>query len=97
MLQVKAEPSFGPKYSNTKTKELSNFSIIGTSQKNVDLKKIITGQPLFSIDYQVPGMLIAMIVHPPAFGMRFKSLDASSVKSMPVIKDTFNLKMMKRK
>ena len=80
--------------SNTKTKELSNFSIIGTSQKNVDLKKIITGQPLFSIDYQVPGMLIAMIVHPPAFGMRFKSLDASSVKSMPGIKDAFHFNMM---
>lgn len=77
-----------------KPKEISQFKIIGSSKKNVDLKKIITGKPLFGIDHKVPGMLHAMIVHPPAFGMRFKSMDTSSIKSMPGIKDVFQFNIM---
>jgi isoquinoline 1-oxidoreductase beta subunit len=77
-----------------KLKEISNFTIIGKSKKNVDLPQILTGKPLFGIDHKVEGMLYAAIVHPPAFGKRFKSMDASSVKSMPGIKDVFHFKIM---
>ena len=48
-------------------KEVKDFRIIGHSKKNVDAPDIVTGQPLFSLDYQKEGMLIAMIVHPPRF------------------------------
>jgi hypothetical protein len=37
-------------------------------------------------------MLIAMIVHPPAFGMKLKSFDADVAKKMPGIKDVFSYK-----
>lgn len=70
-------------------KQLSNFTIIGTSKKNVDTQKIITGKPLFGLDHIQEGMLTAMIVHPPAFGLTVKDFDASSVKNMPGIKDVF--------
>lgn len=76
-------------------KEIKDFTIIGTSRKNVDAKKIVTGQPLFALDHKTEGMLVAMIVHPPAFGMRLKSFDAESVKSMPGIKDIFSFKVHK--
>ncbi|MDF0716377.1 molybdopterin-dependent oxidoreductase [Muricauda sp. 334s03] len=71
-------------------KDNGNFSIIGTDKKNVDGPKIVTGQPLFGLDVYKEGMLTAMIVHPPAFGMKFKSMNAESVKSMPGIKDVFH-------
>ncbi|GGM89977.1 hypothetical protein GCM10010967_23580 [Dyadobacter beijingensis] len=51
-------------------KNVKDFKIIGHSQKNVELGNIIKGAPLFGIDQSAPGMLIAMIVHPPAFGMK---------------------------
>ncbi len=70
-------------------KETKDFNIIGTSRKNVEGKNIMTGKPMFSIDHFQEGMLIAMIVHPPAFGLRVKSADTESVKSMPGIKDVF--------
>jgi isoquinoline 1-oxidoreductase beta subunit len=73
-------------------KEKKNFKIIGTSRKNVDGLKIVTGKPLFGLDYQVDGMLIAMIEHPPAFGMQLKSYDDTSAKAMPGIKDVFTIK-----
>ena len=74
-------------------KEISEFSIIGTSRKNVDGKKIVTGQPLFGIDVQREGMLIASLAHPPAFGMKLKSFDAAAAKQMPGIRDVFSIKL----
>ena len=73
-------------------KDIKDFTIIGTSRKNVDGQKIVTGKPLFGLDYKTEGMLIAMIEHPPAFGMKLKSFDATEAKAMPGIKDVFAIK-----
>ena len=78
-----------------KLKEISDFKIIGHSHKNVDGKAIVTGQPMFGLDYKVDGMKIAMLVHPPAFGMTLKSMDAASVKSMSGITDVVSIKSYK--
>lgn len=77
-------------------KEAKDFKIIGHSKKNVDGLKIVTGQPMFGLDYHKEGMLMAMIVHPPAFGMQFKSIrNLDDVKAMPGIKDVFSIKTYK--
>ena len=39
-------------------------------------------------------MLIAMIVHPPAFGMKLKSIDDAAARTMPGIKDVFPIKVL---
>ena len=70
-------------------KDPKDFKIIGTPTKNVDGKKIVTGEPLFGLDTKKEGMLIAMIEHPPAFGMTLKSFDATEAKAMPGIKSVF--------
>ena len=70
-------------------KDAADFSIIGTSRKNVDAEKIVTGQPLYGIDTDREGMLIAMIAHAPAFGMHLKSMDDSAARAMPGIVDIF--------
>ena len=75
-------------------KEISDFKLIGTSRKNVDGKKIVTGQPLFGSDIQKEGMLIAMIAHPPAFGMQLKSVDDRAARALPGIKDVFPVKVL---
>lgn len=74
-------------------KELKDFNIIRHSKKNVECAKIVSGKPLFSMDYRKEGMLIAMVEHPPAFGMKFKSLiNADEVKAMTGIRDVFAVK-----
>lgn len=75
-------------------KKVRDFKIIGNSKKNVEGLNIVTGKPLFTLDYKQPGMLIAMIVHPPAFGLKIKSVDDSVVKSMPGIKNVFTIKTL---
>lgn len=73
-------------------KDISDFKIIGSSRKNVDGTKIVTGQPLYGLDYSTDNMLIAMLVHPPAFGMQLKSIDESDAANMPGIKKVFTMK-----
>lgn len=76
-----------------KLKDPKDFTVVRNSKKNVEGQKIVSGKPLFGLDYRVDGMLIAMIQHPPAFGMRMKSFDASETLKMPGIKDVFTLKL----
>jgi isoquinoline 1-oxidoreductase subunit beta len=70
-------------------KDIKDFKLIGTSVKNVDGKKIITGKPLFGLDFKREGMQIAMIQHPPAFGMKLKDFNEEEIKTMPGVKDAF--------
>ena len=70
-----------------------DFTIVRKPTKNVEASKIVSGKPLFGLDYHVDGMLIAMIQHPPAFGMKLKSFDAVQALKMPGIKDIFSLKL----
>ncbi|MCB0720634.1 MAG: xanthine dehydrogenase family protein molybdopterin-binding subunit [Bacteroidetes bacterium] len=77
--------------SDVPLKNPKDFTIIGTSRKNVDAKKIVTGEPLYGLDFKRDGMRIAMIEHAPAFGMRLKSLDAKAALAMPGIHDVFTI------
>ncbi len=72
-------------------KSPKDFKIVRNSQKNVDGLSIVTGKPMFGLDYRKEGMLIAMIQHPPAFGLKLKSFDAARARKMPGIKDVFSI------
>jgi len=76
-------------------KKNSEFSLIGTPQKNVEGKKIVSGKSLFTLDYKQEGMLIAMAIRPPAFGLKLKSFDAAEALKMPGIKNVFDIQVYK--
>jgi len=76
-------------------KEVKEFRIVGTSRKNVDGHKIVTGQSLFGSDLHREGMLIAMIVHPPAFGLKLKSVDDAAARAMAGIRDVFPIQSLR--
>jgi isoquinoline 1-oxidoreductase subunit beta len=76
-----------------KLKEVNKFGVVKNSKKNVAGLKIVTGKPLFGMDYMQEGMLIAMVEHPPAFGMKLKLVDVAETLKMPGIKDAFSLKL----
>jgi isoquinoline 1-oxidoreductase subunit beta len=78
---------------DVKLKDVKSFNLVRTSRKNVEGLKIVTGKPLFALDYTPEGTLIAMIEHPPAFGKKLKSFDASETLKMPGIKDVFTIKL----
>lgn len=77
---------------NPPLKAAKDFKLIGKPVKNVDNKDIITGKPLFGLDFYREGMLYAMVQRPKAFGMKIKSVDASAAKDMPGIVDVVTFK-----
>lgn len=77
---------------DVKLKDKKDFKLIGKSIKGVDNKEILTGKPLFGIDFRREGMLYAMLQRPPAFGTKLKSVDAAAAKAMPGIVDVVTFK-----
>jgi isoquinoline 1-oxidoreductase subunit beta len=75
-----------------KLKDIKDFKLIGTPVRNVDNHEMVTGKPLYGIDFHRDGMLIAMVQHPTAFGMKIKSVDSDAVKAMPGIIDVVTFK-----
>ncbi|GAB3969806.1 xanthine dehydrogenase family protein molybdopterin-binding subunit [Spirosoma terrae] len=71
---------------DVKLKEIKDFKLIGSTVKNVDNPKIITGKSLFGLDVYREGMLFAMIQR-PAFGYKLKSVDAKAAKAISGIVD----------
>ena len=72
-----------------KLKDTKDFKLIGTSQRNVDGKKIVTGVPQYGIDFQRDGMKTAVLKHAPAFGMKLKSFNIEEIKALPGVDDAF--------
>ena len=78
--------------SDVRLKDRKDFKLIGTAVRNVDNADIITGKPLFGIDFYREGMLFAMIQRPVSFGMKLKSVDTSAAKAQPGIVDVVTFK-----
>jgi len=71
---------------NVKLKDPKDFKIIGKSVVNVDIEKLVTGKPLFGLDYKEEGMVYSCVLRPPAFGQTLISFDSSeSIKINGVI------------
>ena len=77
---------------NVKLKDRKDFKLIGTAVRNVENKNILTGKPLFGLDFYREGMLFAVIQRPPAFGTKISSVDAAAAKAMPGIVDVVQFK-----
>ncbi|MDX1328974.1 MAG: molybdopterin cofactor-binding domain-containing protein, partial [Arenibacter sp.] len=76
---------------NVTLKDYKDFKIIGTDAPNVDLDAIITGKPLFGLDYKVDGMVYAAVLRPPAFGQQLESFDDTSARAMPGVIDIIRI------
>nr|WP_315468272.1 xanthine dehydrogenase family protein molybdopterin-binding subunit [uncultured Undibacterium sp.] len=65
-----------------KLKDPKTFKIIGKQVGRLDAKDKSTGQQQFGIDVHLPGMLTAVIAHPPVFGAKLRSFDDTAAKQI---------------
>ena len=63
--------------SSVALKDPSEFEIIGTPQRGIDVERKVTGKLGYGMDTKVPGALTAVVAHPPSFGATVKEIDAS--------------------
>lgn len=72
-------------------KDPSEYTLIGTDVGNVDIDKIITGKPLFGLDYKAEGMVYATVLRPPAFGQELESYDQTAAKAVSGVIDVIKI------
>ena len=61
-----------------KLKDPKDFMFIGKHAPRTDSTEKANGKALFSQDVKLPDMLTAVVAHPPRFGAKVKSFDAST-------------------
>jgi len=78
-----------PVPTNPALKDAGRFTFIGKdrSTPRVDSASKCDGTALYTVDVKLPGLLVAVIAWPPAFGAKLVSFDASASKGVTGVTD----------
>ncbi|WP_296746208.1 molybdopterin cofactor-binding domain-containing protein [Mesorhizobium sp.] len=80
-----------PDPKSLKLKARADYRLIGKRYRGVDDPKVVSGQPLFGIDVQRPGMVYATYTKCPAAGGKVRSFNADEIKAQRGVLDAFAL------
>ena len=81
-LQPPAEPTL---------KDPRDFKLIGKHVPRLDSVAKTNGTAIYTIDLTRPGMLTAVVAHPPKFGATVASFDASKARAVPGVVDVVQI------
>lgn len=72
-------------------KDPANFTLIGTHLPRLDSAGKTDGSTTFTIDVERPGMLMALVEHPPKFGATVASFDSEAALAVPGVTDVVEI------
>ena len=76
-----------PVPAEVKLKDPKDFVYIGKRVPRTDSRAKSAGAATYTQDVKLPGMLTALVAHPPRFGGKVKSFDASRTKAVKGVMD----------
>jgi isoquinoline 1-oxidoreductase beta subunit len=88
-LASKAATVTPPDLKSVRLKDPKDYRIIGTNVRGVDVPSIVTGKPVFSIDFTLPGMQYAVFQKAPVFGAKVASANLDEIRKMPGVRHAF--------
>lgn len=75
-----------------KLKDRSQHKHIGTKNFTLlDGPDIVTGKAIFGSDVKLPGLLVAVVLHPPVAGGEIKHFDASAALKVPGVRQVIEI------
>ncbi|MDR6626701.1 xanthine dehydrogenase family protein molybdopterin-binding subunit [Caulobacter segnis] len=81
-----------PPPADVKLKDPKTFTLIGTDRvRRKDSRAKSDGTARYTQDVRLPNMLTAMVAHPPRFGAKVKSFDATEAKKVAGVVDVFEV------
>ena len=77
---------------DVKLKDPKQFSLIGKEGVHrIDSVAKTNGQAIYTIDVKLPGLLTAVVAHPPAFAAKLQSFDATAAKKIAGVTDVVQI------
>lgn len=70
---------------DVKFKDPKQYVFIGKKFPRTDSVAKTNGSAIYTQDLKLPGMLTAVVLHPPRFGAKVKTFDASRAKAIPSV------------
>jgi isoquinoline 1-oxidoreductase beta subunit len=67
-------------------KDPKDFRIIGKPTPRLDTAPKVTGRQTFGIDFDMPGLLVALVARPPTWGAKISRLDDAQALAMPGVR-----------
>ncbi len=75
-----------PVPSNPKVKDPKDWVYVGKHVPRTDAKAKANGTAVYTQDFRLPGMLTALVAHPPRFGARLRKVDTAAVRGIPGVR-----------
>ncbi len=77
--------------STVSLKNPSEFRYIGKRTRRLDSRGKCDGSIKFGLDFDQPGMLTAIVAHPPVFGAKVKSFNDDEAKRVEGVREIFEI------
>ena len=85
-LAAKAATLPVPDPSTVTLKDPKDYRIVGTAVRGIDTAAMVTGRPIYSIDFTLPGMLYAVFQKAPVFGSQVATANVDVVRRQPGVR-----------